>query len=370
MEYGIIRGLCWYRIVAAFWAVGVVAVTYKKLAYPNLAVTTVCALVIIAFFIQSISRRDPSILMRPEIVVSELLFSVALTLLGGYVYDRGSSSATLALAAHYILPSVLMAGVSFGLIGGIAGGCILGIARVGASAINRTDIFHSSQALSLLSTTFTLAIAGGLMGGVVTILRRAGGELSDSRARDNIARTLHDGVLQTLVIIQRRSNEDDVIELASQSEQDLRSFLFTHQSALSDSVVTLHNGLESVVEQFSKKSSVPVSIVIAPDIGEFSRSVIKAVSGAVSECLNNVAKHSEATSVSIYAEPDDSTAVISIRDNGKGFDVAAISAEEKHGIRSSIVARVEDVGGSVTIHSTENGTDVQLRVPSEQVRVK
>ena len=329
------------------------------------------ALVILSLTIQQISRRDPSILMRREIVISELLFALLVTLLGGYVYKHGTSSTTLAFASQYILASALMAGVSFGMSGGLIAGAAIGLARVGASIINHTDITDAGQALSLVSTTVTYCLAGALVGGIVTILRKAGGELSEARARDNIARVLHDGVLQTLVIIQRRSKEPDVVELAAHQEQDLRSFLFTHNSRNSDSVVTLHNALEDVVESFSKRNQIPVSIVVAPDVPRMSRTSIKAITGACTECLSNIAKHSGATSVTIYAEPEDEMCVVSVHDDGIGFDADSLSNAEstekkttQQGIRSSIMGRIDEIGGTVTIRSSPTtGTEVEMRVP-------
>lgn len=369
MEYGIIRGLCWYRIFAALWSVIIVIVSYEKLIYPSYAVMAAGALVIISLTIQQISLRDPSILMRSEIVMSELIFAVLITLLGGYMYKHGMSNTTLAFASQYILASVLMTGVAFGLSGGMIGGVVIGLSRAGASVINQTAI-TPSHALSLLSTMVTYCLAGALVGGVVTILRKAGGELSEARARDSIARTLHDGVLQTLVIIKKRSKEPEIADIAGHQEQELRSFLFTHQSNSSTPALVLHKEIEGVVETFSNKNNIPVAIVISPDIGELSRASTKALINACTECLTNIAKHSDATTVTIYAESDDNTCTLSVRDDGKGFDVDAELGEkskdgeyQKHGLKSSIIGRVQDVGGIVTIKSAkDNGTEVEMCV--------
>ena len=309
--------------------------------------------------------------MRSEIVLSDLIFAVFITLLGGFMYQDGTLSSTLAFASQYVLASILMTGVAFGLSGGIAAGIAIGIARTGAALINGTSVNTASQSLSLLSTTVTYCLAGALVGGIVTLLRKAGGDLSEARARDNIARTLHDGVLQTLVIIQRRSKEPEIVELASHQEQDLRSFLFEHQSHSSEPVVALHNSLEDVVSQFSKRDQTPVSIVIAPDMPALSRASVKAIAGACTECLTNITKHAQASAITIYAEPDADMCVLSVRDDGVGFDADTIlkstvedKAKNGHGLKSSVVGRIEEIGGTVTIRSAPNlGTEVEMRVP-------
>lgn len=324
------------------------------------------SLVIVALTMQQVSRRDPSVLLRSEVVIGELIFAVAVTLLAGAVYIHGTAASTLAFAGQYVLASVLMTGVAFGLWGGLIAGVVIGIARTGAALINHTDITTTSQSLSLFSTTVTYCLAGALVGGIVTIMRKTGGELSEVRARDNIARVLHDGVLQTLVIIQRKSKEPEIVELAAVQEQELRSFLFTHQSQNSEPVVALHNALETVVHNFSKRNSTPVSVVIAPDITELSRTSIKAISGACTECLTNIAKHANAHTVTIYAEPDGDNCIVSVRDDGEGFNVQEVldSNADRHGISSSVIGRIEEIGGTVTIHSgLTTGTEVEMRVP-------
>ncbi len=377
MEYGIIKALCWYRIIAAIFAAVVIGFTYDKLNYPTYAIMASGALIVIAITIQQISRRDPALLMSSSFVICELIFASVITILGGILYSQGTSSSTLAFGSQYVLASVLMAGVAFGLSGGIAAGIIIGLARTVTMFVNATEL-TASRSLSLLSTTVTFCLAGALVGGVVTILRKAGGELSQAHARDNIARTLHDGVLQTLVIIQKRSKESEIIDLAANQEKQLRSFLFTNQSQHSDSVVEVHEVFEEVISKFSKFSSIPVALIIAPDVHSLSRNSIKALNGACLECLSNVEKHSNAKSVNIYVEPIEDNVVVTIRDDGSGFNKEEVLDEDnnndkgKHqGLKNSIIARIQEVGGSVIIKSNPGkGTEIEITLPAKLATLK
>jgi signal transduction histidine kinase len=58
---------------------------------------------------------------------------------------------------------------------------------------------------------------------------------------------------------------------------------------------------------------------------------------------------------------------IFVRDRGKGFDLEAIEVD-RHGVRESIIGRMERAGGTAVIRSSETGTEVALSMPrsSEQ----
>ena len=51
-----------------------------------------------------------------------------------------------------------------------------------------------------------------------------------------------------------------------------------------------------------------------------------------------------------------------VRDHGPGFDLDAI-AEDRHGVRESIIARMERHGGSARVRRMSTGTEVALTLP-------
>ena len=119
-----------------------------------------------------------------------------------------------------------MAGVAAGPWAGLAVGPLMGLARVGAAAADGVGDFHGERVLSIASTTVLYGLAGAVAGQVTTLLRRAERQISAARAREEIARTLHDGVLQTLAIVERRAGDAELAPLAREQERDLREYLF------------------------------------------------------------------------------------------------------------------------------------------------
>jgi signal transduction histidine kinase len=82
----------------------------------------------------------------------------------------------------------------------------------------------------------------------------------------------------------------------------------------------------------------------------------------VQESLTNVARHAEASEVTIDVHADAESLEVSIRDDGKGFDPEAVGPRRRGlvGMRE----RVALLGGEVSITSAVGkGTQVQVALP-------
>src|SRR6185312_16016527 len=90
---------------------------------------------------------------------------------------------------------------------------------------------------------------------------------------------------------------------------------------------------------------------------------LAAVVAASREALVNAAKHAGVTAVSLYAEVEPDAVSIFVKDRGVGFDPSAV-AEDRQGVRGSIIGRIERHGGTVELRTAPGtGTEVQLRMP-------
>jgi signal transduction histidine kinase len=76
----------------------------------------------------------------------------------------------------------------------------------------------------------------------------------------------------------------------------------------------------------------------------------------------NAAKHSSADKIDVYAEVDEDSVEVFVRDRGKGFDAEAV-AQDRLGVKGSIIDRMARHGGSATIRSAPgDGTEVRLEL--------
>jgi signal transduction histidine kinase len=89
----------------------------------------------------------------------------------------------------------------------------------------------------------------------------------------------------------------------------------------------------------------------------------RAVFFVFQEALANVEKHSRASHVDVLLEWEVDQLVISIADNGTGFDIEKVSTRKHFGLEI-MRERMMGIGGSVQIASSENtGTVIKIFAP-------
>ena len=76
--------------------------------------------------------------------------------------------------------------------------------------------------------------------------------------------------------------------------------------------------------------------------------------------MANSAKHAGVDTLDVYVENLAGELSVFVRDRGSGFDVDAVP-EHRHGVRDSIVGRMERAGGRAVVRtSIGEGTEVEL----------
>jgi signal transduction histidine kinase len=182
-----------------------------------------------------------------------------------------------------------------------------------------------------------------------------------TQERADLAAHLHDSVLQTLALIQKNSADGPTVaRLARAQERDLRTWLYA-ESSTDDS--TLASALRGVGAEVEDAHGVSVDVVTVGDcpLTEPLRPVVN----ATREAVTNAAKHAGDGRVDVYAEVTERQVEVFIRDRGAGFVLAEVP-DDRHGLRGSIIDRMERHGGSAEIRSEPGeGTEVRLHLARE-----
>src|SRR3954451_17423363 len=182
-----------------------------------------------------------------------------------------------------------------------------------------------------------------------------------SQERADIAAHLHDSVLQTLALIQRNAaSPREVTRLARGPERTLRTLLYGNRAASGKFAAELRAAAADVEDAYA----VSVEVVIVGDTPMDDD--LAALTAAAREALVNAAKHSGADAVSLYAELEPTQVSVFVKDRGVGFEVAEI-ADDRHGVRGSIIGRMERHGGKAQFRSGRGtGTEVELTLPRKE----
>jgi signal transduction histidine kinase len=229
--------------------------------------------------------------------------------------------------------------------------------------LSSNDVFGGIRDAAV--TTVVVVVAMALI--LAPFLWRFGRNLAAERAerirsqeRAEMAAHLHDSVLQTLALMQKRADDPrEVATLARRQERELRDWLAGNggRSSIGGFAAALRRAAEKVEDDHR----VAVDVVVVGD-SELDDGA-EAVLAASREALVNAAKHAgSAGPIRVYAEVDDAGIELFVRDRGPGFDPQAVPAD-RQGVRESIIGRMERVGGSAEIRSApDRGTEVGLAV--------
>jgi signal transduction histidine kinase len=178
-----------------------------------------------------------------------------------------------------------------------------------------------------------------------------------SQERAEVAAHLHDSVLQTLALMQRRVDDPrEVAALARRQERELRAWL-NGRRALGEAD-TVAGALETAAAEVEEAHGVPVEVVAVGDAPLDKRG--EALVAAAREAMVNAAKFAGDGPVALYAEVADERIEVFVRDRGPGFDPGRVPADRR-GVRESIVGRMERNGGRAVVHTAlGEGTEVEL----------
>mgnify|MGYP001063549310 CR=1 FL=1 len=205
----------------------------------------------------------------------------------------------------------------------------------------------------------------------------------EEEVRHAIARDLHDGPTQSVAAIAMniefikrlltampervRGELDTLAELVNKTSHDIRTLLFELRPLGLET-----QGLLTTLQQYVARWRDPTDEIQlrleAPfAVPRLPHEVEAATFIIIQEAVNNARKHSESPEITIYLYEEEGHLVASVRDRGKGFNLAVVEANSSR--RNSLGLtnmreRARLIGAEFRIRSAvDAGTTVELRLP-------
>ena len=214
--------------------------------------------------------------------------------------------------------------------------------------------------------------------------------LAQEKERQRIASELHDGIAQTISVVKYRI-EDSVFRLVEKyPELDFSIFdgavgeiqnLVEEVRRISNNLAPtiledfgIHVALDRLCTEFKAQNrGMTISCSVQVDESDTPELVKIAIYRVAQEALNNIAKHASATSVEAILEAKQGSVILTIADNGEGFDPKAMqsrkNAKSGYGLRS-MSERVEATGGNFILEAMpEKGVSIRAEWPRHELDI-
>ncbi len=356
----ILRALVAARWLAWTWMAGILlfADADTTVRHPVIGWVAVGMALAVTIVGTALVRRSPAHLLRAPFVLADLGLALGLSVVDGYVFEPGHVfETTQSIATQWPLIAMAGVGVAYGpIVAGLAG-LLVGPAEWAGAELNMYDDWRTPEIVSIFATSLFFGACGVVFGWLARRLEQVEGEIADHRARDEVGRVMHDTVLQTLALVERRTTASDpeLAAAARQADQDVRSFLFGSRAR---AVADLETRVRAEIERVRTGHETPVTVSVLDDGCRLPERHQELVARAIGEAVANALEHAVANRVVVYVETDDDGHVFaSVDDDGMGFDPA--TPRTTHGIDESMLARVDSIGGRVEISSDiGRGTEV------------
>ncbi|WEF34387.1 type IV pili methyl-accepting chemotaxis transducer N-terminal domain-containing protein [Pseudoduganella chitinolytica] len=267
--------------------------------------------------------------------------------------------------------------------------------REGYETVSMFHIYAHQQHLGMFNLHFRrvrtfnaqekalLETLGQLLGTAIENLRLGAREreMAISEERNLVAQGLHDSIAQGVNFLNlqvqmleqsvRAGKLDEVSDIVpalragvQESYEDVRELLLNFRTRLvEDSLVT---SLQTTIDKFERQAGIEVTLEADLDGAPFAREQQLQLLFIVQEALSNVRKHAGARHVQVtLSDAQDFT--LSIKDDGQGFDVAALAQQGEHHVGIHIMReRAQRISATLEVQSAPgSGTTILLQLPRE-----
>jgi PAS domain S-box-containing protein len=246
---------------------------------------------------------------------------------------------------------------------------------------------RDGRAISVVRTSSAVRNATGEVVGLLdllidaTALKQLDDEsrvLAQVRERELIAMDLHDGVIQSLYAVvlnlaareqtlppelrpairEARGQVERVIGETRDYVSSLRGRAFTPRN--------LEVGLRLLADGLRLNAGVVVSMELDPTVDALLAPETRGhLLFVAREAMSNVSRHAGATHVQVRLGRSEAKAMLSIEDDGRGFDVGGQRTERHRGLHN-MLERARLIGGKLELKSAPGGgTSLCLELPLE-----
>lgn len=199
--------------------------------------------------------------------------------------------------------------------------------------------------------------------------------------RKDLARELHDEIIQDLLSINYRLEETEENILYEDTREELNGIRESIRQLVSDLRQMcqdlrpptidnhgLYSAIRSLAQEWSERNDVSLRLEVDPELGRLPEAIELSIFRIVQEGLNNIHKHASARQVvlSLHRTPMDSL-LVRLTDDGTGLsakpDLASLSAGKHFGLLG-ISERAALLGGSMQVElPPEGGLVLQVEIP-------
>lgn len=206
---------------------------------------------------------------------------------------------------------------------------------------------------------------------------------SQEEERKRIARELHDDTVQTLIAIGQRI---ELVKGAIDNPAEARQRLTEVRTMVTGAIASVRQfsrdlrplaledlglwaAMQYLVNQLAQSEGIDVNFEVEGEIEGLSNDMEVAIYRILQETLNNVKKHAEATTVNVVAKITPRRIYLTVKDNGRGFEVPEamtdFASSGSFGIMG-LQERAQLFGGDVIIRSQpDQGTTVHMVMPRQ-----
>ncbi|MDD6968409.1 MAG: ATP-binding protein [Treponema sp.] len=219
---------------------------------------------------------------------------------------------------------------------------------------------------SVLYTTFILAAISILI--MQVRLGEEKNKIRIQKAREEtqraFSRDLHDGAIQTLAALKiclSDSKNERAKKLTEDAITQARELLAFLRIDLSSDLIAL---VRETAKVFEENYKTKIAFYEASDVAQnFSSDAKVQILKILQEALRNALKHSGADKIEIKMIDTMNDFILSVCDNGSGFDVEKPGEKAGHAGLKIMEERAIELGGHLAIKSGKDGTNVSLILP-------